>query len=307
MSIRGLAVRHRGESTSRGVRSGPADRPRRNHGIHQVQPVHLARRRHRGARDLALPLLQRRDGRRRRRADGRAPTPCCWGGRRTTSSPAYWPSADPADPITGHDERRPQVRRVEHAHRGRPGRTPRWSAATSRPSWPRSSRTPARHDRQRDAGPLAARAGPRRRAAPAGAPDRRRPRQEAVRRRRRRCRSSWSSSTGSAPACCTWSTRPPPADHPRYRTTMATMATTSRRRPTVRYMVMHYQTQDDGGRRSCRRRRRRPRSAGTCRRRPCPACCSPAKGSHPARPAPGSRSPTARSGSSTARSPRPRS
>ena len=41
-------------------------------------------------------------------------------------------------------------------------------------------------DRQRDPGALAARAGPGRRAAPAGAPDRRRPRQEALRRRRDR-------------------------------------------------------------------------------------------------------------------------
>ena len=42
-----------------------------HHGIHQVRTVHLARRRHRGARDLALPLLRRPDGRRRRRADER--------------------------------------------------------------------------------------------------------------------------------------------------------------------------------------------------------------------------------------------
>ena len=40
----------------------------------------------------------------------------------------------PAGPVHRRDERRAQVRRVQHPHRRRPGRTPRSSPATWRPS-----------------------------------------------------------------------------------------------------------------------------------------------------------------------------
>ena len=58
---------------------------------------------------------------------------------------------------------------------------------------------------------------------------------------------------------------------------------------------------------SCRRRRRRPPSRSTCGRQLCPASCSAAKGCFQAQPVPVSKSPTGRSGSSTAPSPKPRS
>ena len=96
---------------------------------------------------------------------------------------SYWPHADPADAITAtmNGARKYVV-----------------SNTLTEATWENSSvdqrrrvrvagRAEGGHrtvdDRQRDVGPLAARTGPRRRAAPAGAPDRRRPRQEAVRRR----------------------------------------------------------------------------------------------------------------------------
>ena len=94
----------------------------------------------------------------------------------------YWPNADPNDPITGqmNGSRKYVV-----------------STTLSDAAWQNSSvisgdvkaRTdqteaghPARHDWQRDTGPLAARAGSGRRAAPARASGRGRTRQEAVRR-----------------------------------------------------------------------------------------------------------------------------
>ena len=95
----------------------------------------------------------------------------------------YWPQADPDGRDDRHDERRPQVRRVKHPDRGDVGEL----LGDQRRRVRDAGRAEGEHrivdDRQCDAGPLAAGARPRRRAAPAGASHRRRPWQEAVRRR----------------------------------------------------------------------------------------------------------------------------
>jgi hypothetical protein len=102
---------------------------------------------------------------------------------------SYWPQADPADEMTATmNGARKYV--VEHTERGDLGEL----LGDQRRRVRVAGRAEEGHrivdDRQCDVGPLAARTGPRRRAAPAGASHRPRPWQEALRRRSKPCRSS---------------------------------------------------------------------------------------------------------------------
>ena len=117
-----------------GDNAKPTSAEEEEHEEDHRRPLHLARRGRGSARPVALPVLQRGDGRRSRR-DHRRPTPCCSVARPTTASPAHGPSARrPAGRTRIREEarRHPQDRRVEpdarvhleelRAARGRPRR-----------------------------------------------------------------------------------------------------------------------------------------------------------------------------------------
>ena len=75
-----------------GATNTSIDRKENHDAQDRRRTVHLAGRRRRGTRDLALPVFQRRDGGDRRRRRWPRPTRCCWDAGPTRSSPRTGPT-----------------------------------------------------------------------------------------------------------------------------------------------------------------------------------------------------------------------